>query len=61
MLVIPLNPHIGYDKAAKIAAKKAFAEHYMLKEERSRYCRRLFNASRSRSIDRSFDPRMPSL
>jgi fumarate hydratase class II len=31
MLVTALNPHIGYDSAAKIA-KKAFAENLSLKE-----------------------------
>ena len=31
MLVTALNPHIGYDKAAKIA-KKAHAENKTLKE-----------------------------
>ena len=31
MLVTALNPHIGYDKAAKVA-KKAFAENMTLKE-----------------------------
>jgi fumarate hydratase class II len=31
MLVTALNPHIGYDKAAKIA-KTAFAENSTLKE-----------------------------
>ena len=31
MLVTALNPHIGYDKAAK-AAKKAFKENLTLKE-----------------------------
>jgi fumarate hydratase class II len=31
MLVTALNPHIGYDNAAKVA-KKAFAENITLKE-----------------------------
>jgi fumarate hydratase class II len=31
MLVTALNPHIGYDKAAKVA-KKAHAEHMTLRE-----------------------------
>lgn len=30
MLVTALNPHIGYDKSAKIA-KKAFQDHKTLK------------------------------
>ena len=31
MLVTALNPHIGYDKAAKVA-KKAFAENISLRD-----------------------------
>ena len=31
MLVTALNPHIGYDKAAKVA-KKAYTEHITLKK-----------------------------
>lgn len=37
MLVTALNPHIGYENAAKIA-KKAFADHLSLKEAALALC-----------------------